>query len=143
MKINWIIISLTAAIVGGIITYLLVRNLNISIISSVIIFILGILGNPKRRFMKAFWAILSMFLILNRFFFEIVGELFDFTFKIGSPKIDYSISIILLVLAGFTLYLDYKERKEKNPGKKIKFLNFNFKWAKIGDGSNDNYINQK
>lgn len=109
---NWITISLVSSLLGGILTYVFTKSWEISLISSIIVFIIIALNNPKRRFMKAFWAVFSLFAILNRFYFNVVGELSNTSFRIASNNISDTLSISLIVLAMFLLYLDYLERKK-------------------------------
>ena len=70
--------------------------------------------------MKAFWTILSLLLILNRFFFEIAGRFTDINFQFGSYKISDRVSISLVILASICLVLDYFERNDKIPWKEKK-----------------------
>lgn len=137
-KINWIIISIILAITGGLITFLLTKSWKLSIVSSVLIFVIALINNPRRRFIKAFWVILSMTMILNRYFFEYTGKLFDIDLKIGTNEAEPVVTVFLIILAGLALILDYLER-----GGKLKGTFLEIKKNKIGDITGDNNeINQ-
>lgn len=60
--------------------------------------------------MRAFWVMLSMFLVLNKFFFKVVGSIADVHFEFGSNEVHWFVSIALLLLARICLRLDYLER---------------------------------
>lgn len=88
--------------------------------------------------MKAFWVVLSMLLMLNKFYFEIIGSLTDVNYKIGTNEIGNSVSIFLIILAVICLILDYLERNGSLNGT---FLSV--KKNKTGDINGDgNSINQ-
>jgi|GEM_PF-1821035 len=110
MKTNWIITSLISGIIGGLIAWLLTGSWQIGILSAVLIFVIVLMSNPKRRFMKAFWVVLSILVILNRFYFEIIGNVSGTSYKVGSNEIGDSVSIFLIILAALCLLLDYLER---------------------------------
>ncbi|KAA3636947.1 MAG: tetratricopeptide repeat protein [Bacteroidetes bacterium] len=116
MKIPWIITSLIASFIGGLLTYYFTSNLKTSLIASVIVFILVILRNPKRRYIKAFWVILSVLIIQNRFFFEVIGTVSETNFKVGLSEERDVVSVFLILLAALTLFLDYLERNGKLTG---------------------------
>ena len=139
MKGNWIITSLIAGLIGGILTFYFTSNLKISIVASVIIFILVILRNPKRRYMKVFWVILSMLTILNKFFFQVIGNISGIDFKVGSSEVGDAVSIFLVALAGLALVLDYFERNGKLSGT---FLEVNKNVKRKVSGTNI-HINQQ
>ncbi len=138
MKLSWPLTSILIGIIGGLLTFLLTRNWKISLLAGVLISIVMLLNNPKRRYMKAFWAILSLILVLNKFFFEIMGQVSAVHFKVGSDEIGSAATVFLIVLAGIALILDYLERNGKLQGT---FLEFNSN--KIGNISGNNItINQ-
>ena len=138
MKNNWIITSILSGIVGGIFSYLLINNWKLAFISSIIVAIIVLMNNPKRRYMKAFWVVLSMVVILNKYYFEIIGNLSDTHFKIGSNETGDLVSIFLIILAITCLILDFFERNGKLKGT---FLSV--KKNNVGDIHGDgNTINQ-
>lgn len=116
MKNNWVTISILSALISGLTTFLLTMNWKLSILISGLIFLIVLANNPKRRYMKAFWVVLSMILILNKFFFQVIGEISEIHFKLGSNKIGSAVTISLIFLAGITLLLDYLERNGKLQG---------------------------
>lgn len=124
--------------VAGIISYFIYGHWKLSIASSILVMIVVLLNNPKRRYMKAFWVVLSMLLMLNKFYFEIIGSLTDVNYKIGTNEIGNSVSIFLIILAVICLILDYLERNGSLNGT---FLSV--KKNKTGDINGDgNSINQ-
>lgn len=111
---NWIFVSSIGSIIGFLLALLLVRNWKIALIVAIIVFIIIISFNPKRRYIKAFYFVLALFLTLNKFFFELVGHISGIDFKMGTDKMNTATNIAFIFLAGMTLYLDYKERNNLN-----------------------------
>jgi len=109
---SWITISLASSFLSGILTYIFTKSWKISLISSIIVFIIILLNNPKRRFMKAFWATFSLFATLNSFYFNVAGKISNTNFQLANNNISDTLSISLIVLSMFLLYLDYLERKK-------------------------------
>ena len=139
MKNNWIITSIIAGLIAGIITLLLTGIWQLSLIGTIAVFLIVVVNNPKKRYMKAFWVILSMFLVLNRFYFEIIGDLAGVHFKAGSPEIGDIVSVFLIILAIITLILDYLERNGKIAAPII-----SVKKNKVGDiNGSGNKVDQK
>ena len=128
MKKNWIMTSLVFGIIGAIICCFLTRNLALSIASGCFLFIIVLWLNPERRFMKVFYLVLSLIVSLNRFFFEIMGEISGIFFKVGSNAATDIVTVSLIILAGICLILDYLERKGKLNG-----FFFSIKKNKVGD----------
>jgi len=116
MKNNWIFTAIVSGIIGGFLTLILTGFWELALISAILITIIILLNNPKRRYMKAFWIVLSVFVSLNKLFFDVSGELFGIDFKFKSNTVGTSISIGLLVLALSCLLLDYLQRNEKLKG---------------------------
>jgi tetratricopeptide (TPR) repeat protein len=77
------------------------------------IFIL--LRNPKTRYRAAFYAVLSMIFVLNRAAFEIIGNLFGIRFKFINAETGSIVTVSLICLAAFCLFLDYLENKKNTP----------------------------
>ena len=151
---KWIITSLFAGIFGLIISVIFTKNWSLSLICSVAIFIIVLLNNPTKLFMKAFWIILTMFFTLNKFFFEIVGSIFEIDFTIGSNNIGDSVSIALILLAGLALLFFFLERngtliynKRRKSAKSNSVSNYknlqNDQRNKIGNIGDSNKIIQK
>jgi len=110
---NWIKKSILRGIIVGLISFLLFPNYWFSIFVFMIVTIIMILNNPKRRFMRAFWVVFSGFIGLNKFSLWIAGKIFDVNFLFNTSTLDWTVSIVLLLLAAFLLYLDYLERTDK------------------------------
>ena len=124
--------------IGGIITWFLTGNWKLSLGSAILVFVIVLMNNPKRRYMKAFWVVLSMILILNKFYFDIAGKISGIDFKVGANKVGNSVTICLIILAVVCLILDYLERNGKLEGT---FLSV--KKNRVGDiNGNGNTINQ-
>jgi hypothetical protein len=68
MKVNWFVSSIFLAIIGGMITYLLVESWKFSLFSGTIVFIILVVNNPIRRYMKAFYV--TILPLLSNFFLE-------------------------------------------------------------------------
>ena len=110
MKNNWTIISIGTGILGGLLSHLIVKDWRVNLLIAVIVAIGMLVNNPQKRYMRAFWVLLSMFFVLNRFFFKLVGSISDINFEFGSNEIHWIVSIALLILAGICLRFDYLER---------------------------------
>lgn len=113
MTKNWIFISFSAGIVGGLLSLLLTSSY---VFSSIIFFIISgivLANNPNKRYMTAFWALLSVLLILNKYTIAATGKLFgiDFNFKMDPANI--YISIMIGVLCITCLILDFLEKNDK------------------------------
>ncbi|MCB0653967.1 MAG: hypothetical protein KDC85_22000 [Saprospiraceae bacterium] len=89
--------------------------------------------------MKVFWVILSMLTILNKFFFQVIGNISGIDFKVGSSEVGDAVSIFLVALAGLALVLDYFERNGKLSGT---FLEVNKNVNRKVSGTNI-HINQQ
>ena len=112
MKNNWTITSIGTGILGGLLSHLIVKDWRVNLLVALIVTIGMLINNPQKRYMRAFWVLLSMFFVLNRFFFKLVGSISDINFEFGSNEIHWIVSIALLILAGSCLRLDYLERNE-------------------------------
>jgi hypothetical protein len=129
---NWYVKSVLTGVVTGLLSMLLFPNYIFGIIVFVLVTIIMILSNPKRRFMKAFWVLLSAFIGLNKFSLLLAGKIFQVNFIFESTALDWTVSIVLLLLAAFLLFLDYFERT----GRKFNLLGFiNISLTKVHDGN--------
>lgn len=138
MKRNWIFTAIIAAISTGLISYFFTRSWKVSIASSIIVLILVLLNNPKRRFIKVFWVTLSVILLLNKFSFKVFGEILGVNFDFEGKTIDGNVSIFLIILAITALGLDFFERRST-----LRFPLLDTKSNRVGDVSGNNiHINQ-
>jgi hypothetical protein len=78
--------------------------------------------NPARRYMKAFYMLISLFMVLNRLTFKVAGEFLGIDFLVESPELEASVSIGLLFLSFGCLYYDFKERGTLKTTKKEPLL---------------------
>lgn len=110
---NWYLKSTITGLLSGLLSMILFPNLLFGISVFVLVTVIMIFNNPKRRFMKAFWAVLSIFVGLNKFSLWVAGKIFDVSFIFDTSVLDWTVSIVLLLLAGLLLFLDYLERTDK------------------------------
>lgn len=136
MKLNWIIKSAISGLIGGIITYALTSNWKISLVSSIVIFVLVILNNPNRRYMRAFY--IALFPLLSSVYFNVTSKTENLDMRIGIKELGVAETIVLGLIAIICLILDWLERNGKLEG-----TIFAVRKNKVGDinGSN-NQINQ-
>ncbi|WP_420573449.1 hypothetical protein [Kordia sp.] len=116
MKNNWFLISLAAGVIGGFLAYILSGFWQIGIVSAVLIMIVVLLSNPARRYIKAFFFLISVFLCLNKMFFKISGEILGVEFMAESEHTDTILSVGILILALCCLLLDYLQQNDKLKG---------------------------
>lgn len=140
MKNQWIIISFAVAIFLAIGSYfVLIPDWTISLfIVFPIALVLMLIRNPELVFFRAFILIMSIFLVLNKFFFKLDGQTGDYKFQIGSNELGTGENIGLLILAFLSLILHFLKTTGKLEG-----TFFDFRQNKIGNISgNNNQINQ-
>ena len=129
---NWYVKSVLTGVVTGLLSMLHFPNYYFGIVVFVVVTIIMILSNPKRRFMKAFWVLLSAFIGLNKFSLLLAGKIFEVNFIFDSTALDWMVSIVLLLLAAILLFLDYFERTER----KFNLFGFiNISLTKFHDGN--------
>ncbi len=115
-KIPWIYISLIAAIISFIVLWLLIGSWKASLLLGILSGIITFLYNPVRRYMKAFWSVISILITTNTFSLKFVLNFFrsesfgNIESQIGESSIVYSIALVLL--CALLLVLDYFERSE-------------------------------
>jgi hypothetical protein len=134
-KIPWIYISLIAAIIGFVALWLLIGNWKVALLLGVLSGVITLFYNPVRRYMKAFWSVLSILVTTNMFSLKLVLHFFSsesngsIESQIGTSSIVYSIALVLL--CALLLVLDYFERN----GIPI------FNWTKMKQKGNDSSSN--
>lgn len=113
----WIYISLIAALIAFVILWLLIGNWQASMILGVLSGLITLTFNPVRRYMKAFWSVLSVLITTNSFSLKFVLHYLNkdtvgsVETQIGTTSIVYSIALVLLCV--LLLILDYFERNGK------------------------------
>lgn len=135
-KIPWIYTSLIAALLVFLSLWLLIGNWQVSLILGLLSGLITLTYNPLRRYIKAFWSVLSVLITTNSFSLKFVLHYFNqeaignVETHIGTTSIVYSIALVLLCL--LLLILDYFERN----GKPV------FNWTNMkqqGDDSSSNF----
>lgn len=107
---NWFFVSATGGITGFLLSMLFIGNWKVAVIIAIVIFIIIISYNPKRRYLKAFYFVLALLVTLNKFFFQLIGHFSGLDIHIGSDKLNTATNASLIGLAALCLYLDFKER---------------------------------
>ncbi|MDO5969356.1 hypothetical protein Q4Q35_06020 [Flavivirga aquimarina] len=118
MKGNWILTSTVLGIIGGIITYAIIGDWQISLIIAVVILVLVLLNNPATRYMRAFYVI--SFPLLSNIYFFINSKTGNLNIQAGLKELDLITVAVLGVLSMVCLILDYLERNSKLNGNVIK-----------------------
>jgi len=142
MKLPWIVTSIIVGTISGCVAFYFSSHSKISVAIAVIVGVIAYISNPKKRYMKAFWVVLAVFVTLNKFFFKIVGNLLGIEFEVGSNNLPLLVNIMLLLLAGVLLLLDQLERRGKLKGKLFE-INIVKNKNKIHKSSNNNYTYQQ
>ncbi len=137
MKFTWTLTSLLVGFAAGIITFLITHHWILSLVSFVAATVLVLMNNPKRRYMKAFYVVL--FPLLSNLYFELQLKTDNLSFQGGQREPDWSMTVMLGVIAIICLILDYLERNEKL-GEGL----FVWKRNQVGNiTGNNNQINQR
>lgn len=116
MKSYWYIISIISGIIGGVIALIILNNWKISLISGLSVFIIILFNNPKRRYIKAFWIIISLIATLNSYFFKLTSDVLGIDFLIEKKGNGGNVILALVFLAMLCLFLDFLERKRRMKG---------------------------
>ncbi len=135
-KIPWIYISLIATGIAFLVMWILIGNWKVALLLGILSGVITLIYNPVRRYMKAFWSILSILVTTNTFSLKFVLYFFsqesagNVETQVGTTSVVYSIS--LLLLCALLLVLDYFERNDKPI----------FNWTKMkqkGQNSSSNF----
>lgn len=136
MQFNWIITSAISGLVGGIIAWFLTGNWTIALVCAIIVFVIVVLNNPNRRYIRAFYIVL--FPLLSNIYFTIQSKTENFDIQAGLKELDMVTTFVLGLIAVSCLFLDYLERNGK-----LKGTMFSFKKNQVGDiKGHNNQINQ-
>ena len=137
-KLSWIIISIIGGGVAFLLSYYFLdfEHLKIALGIGVLSILILIIYNPKRRFLRAFYYVISIFIFSNKFFLEFA---FD-NIHGGISNLTAWENAVLLFVAGISLTLDYFENRDKKLNSKFEFNPmFTIKKIKnfvIGSGNN-------
>ncbi len=110
MKNNWTIKAIVSAVITWVITYWLTNSTTAATISAMLIFIGLLFINPKTRYIRAFFIVITP--LLSNFVFSIEIE----NFQAGIKQLDWVTTIALTLIAIVCLLLDYFERNGKWKG---------------------------
>jgi len=125
--IKWLLVSCAIATISFIATYIITKNVSVSLVTSIVILIILIKNNPRYRYMKIGYLCLGSVLILQRFTFSFIGNILGVDIKLESPNVEIAVLIGLLLLAGYAFHLDLKtntkSKKTKKSGKNQKVVN--------------------
>ncbi len=109
---------LILGIIPFIITIIYTESFLLSILSSIAVVIIILLYNPKRRYFRAFWYVISLLASTNLFFIQLIGNLKGISFNFKHEGFNVVQSIALILLAIVLLILDYLERNKNILSKK-------------------------
>lgn len=103
---EWWFISLTIGVISSIIFYLNFKSIVLSIGIGIILFMLSIFLNPKRRFFRVATSILAIGVV------SLIPSVMDYISKIFELKIHTNpwIGGLLILSAMFLYYLDSKQK---------------------------------
>lgn len=116
---KWWLASLIVGLVAFLISIILIGKWKIALALGIIASVLTIFRNPKTRFMRAFWAVLSLLISVNYFSINLIlnylhksdNSDLDVQLSIKEPSVILSILLILLLI--ILAILDYHERKKE------------------------------
>ncbi|TQV62821.1 MAG: MFS transporter [Sulfurovum sp.] len=111
---NWTIISLTVSFLSGGLIYWTLGNKLVSIIASIIVFLIMFLNNPKRRFFRMAWICIligsSQFLSYSGIFIIPENKFIHGYLKIGENSIPW-FGVMMIIVALILFWFDAKNEK--------------------------------
>lgn len=115
-KKNWIYTSIAVFLISFLVSLLLINNWKISLILGIIAGVITQINNPIRRYMKAFWVLLSFLISLNSFTLQLASN-FKTSILKGHGKYEIGktsiiLTVLLALLCILLLILDYLERNK-------------------------------
>ena len=137
IKTTWLVISLLvgAFVATGLYLLLLPSWEVATFIAFPVTTVCVLLLNPLYWYRRAFYSILTAFLVLNKFFFTGSVDTSPIKVEFGSGHLPASVNITLLILAGICLILHFLNTREKLKGT---ILHIKIKKNKVGDINGDN-----
>ena len=111
MKNSWLITALISGMLSGSITFFLTYSWKLACLAGLLITITVMITNPNRKFMKVFWVLIAMLVVVNKSFFEWIGNFSGIPFKFESLVMGNLITILLALLSFVCLVLDFNENK--------------------------------
>jgi hypothetical protein len=111
---NWTIISLIVSFLSGGLIYWTLGNKLVSIIASIIVFLIMFLNNPKRRFFRMAWICIligsSQFLSYSGIFIIPENKFIHGYLKIGENSIPW-FGVMMIIVALILFWFDAKNEK--------------------------------
>lgn len=123
---TWIYTSIVIAIIGFVVSWILTENWKIGLIIGVFSGLITLIYNPKTRYMRAFWSVLSLLIGVNSFSLKFVSDFYNsfssgnIQSEIGNTSI--TLSIILAILCIVLVVLDFFERNKISKSKRTKMV---------------------
>lgn len=120
---NWIFTSLIIAIIGFIVSWILVGNWKVGLTLGILSGLITLAYNPVTRYMRAFWSVLSLLIGINSFSLKFVSDFYNnyssgnIQTEIGNSSV--TLSIILALLCVVLVILDFFERNKLPKSKKV------------------------
>lgn len=110
---NWTIISLIVSLVSGGLIYWTLDNKLVSVIISIIVFLIMFFNNPKRRFFRMGWVCLligsSQFLTYSGIFIIPENQFIHGYFQIGETSVPW-FGVIMIIFALILFWFDKNEK---------------------------------
>ena len=125
-KNNWVYISLSIAIIGFIIAWILTENWKVGLIMGILSGLVVLMYNPVTRYMRAFWYVLSLLIGINSFSLKIITDFYN-SYSSGNVKAEIgnssiTLSVILAILCVILIILDFFERNNVSKTSKVKMI---------------------
>ena len=95
MKINWFLISLISALISGLMAFFITNNWTLTLITTIIVFIIVLKSNPNFRYLHAFYIVL--FPLLSDFYFELELINKNLDIQAGFEKMNWSKILIQII----------------------------------------------
>ncbi len=111
MKNSWFITALISGVLSGIITFFLTYSWKLAFLAALLITITVMINNPNRKFMKVFWVLIAMLVVVNKSFFDFVGNFSGIPFTFKSIIVGNLITFFLALSSCLCLLLDFNENK--------------------------------
>lgn len=115
---DWWFVSICVGFFGFLVSSFLIENWKWGLLIGFFAGVITFLKNPKTRFMRAFWAVLSLLISINYFSINLIldyvhrGEQDNLKAKLTISEPSVIISILLVILLIVLAVLDYMERKK-------------------------------
>jgi len=105
------IVRILFSIVIGIVTYFIASNFTLSIILTILSFILFWIYSPEKRYWRAFWYVLVAFAVTNNWSIKLYQQLSKGNLELKYED-NFAVTIFLGILLIILPILDFFERKK-------------------------------